>query len=243
MKQKKFVPIWMLCARSTLPALVLVALLTAAVEIVSFVSAANPGLAVDAAVNNSLIAPALVVSFVLWTVVLSMPGLNRAAHTLDRLPSTHLQQGLCRTAYNFLCYLIFWGMQLAVILGLCLWFSDWAEPGAFGPQSVLLLFYRNSLLHLLMPLHNWTLNLRVLGALLAFSAIAAYPNHYRGRPLTGCITAAAAGLILMYTLTFHSTPLADIGLGLAALMLAAGLLFWQDAGSLYTEEAEPHEKM
>ena len=236
---KKYAPIWMLCARSSLPWLLVLLVLAGVTETFLFLSAMTPALAVDAVFLNSPIEQVMAVFFILWLVVLTCPGLRSAHYTLDRLPSSHLAQGLCHTGYNLLCCLIFWGFQLALIIGLSLWFSTQSQPPAldsqipaFGPQSLLLLFYRNDLLHTLLPLHNWTGYLRMTAYLIALSAAAAYPLHYRGKSRTGFLTTVAVMLFLLYTLlSGHGHPMANLSWSAVALIIAACLLLWQNVGN------------
>lgn len=106
-------------------------------------------------------------SLVALISALVFAGADRGAkpdYTLRRLAATERQSFLCRAAHNTLCFFLFWGVQLAAALGLCL---AWRElsPALWGDwqwenQTLLLAFCRVPYLHALLPLGDWYLYLR-----------------------------------------------------------------------------------
>lgn len=103
-----------------------------------------------------------VAAFIALTAALSGVGLDygaKTSYTLRRLSLTPRRSMLLRAAHNTLCYFIFWGVQFAVALGLCLLWRQ-LYPQLWGGQSALLAFYRVPYLHALLPLGDWPLYLR-----------------------------------------------------------------------------------
>lgn len=141
-------------------------------------------------------------AFLALTLSLALPS-PQPELTLRRLRVTPRQAFLIRAAHNTLWYLVFWGVQLAVALMLCLLHRS-IFPMAQGRQEIMLTFYRVQYLHALLPLGDWFLYIRNL---LLFA-------------LMGCAT-AAEGAKRPYTcvglsLTFGIYFPANMGLHNAA---------------------------
>ena len=91
----------------------------------------------------------LLVGFLLLTLVLGSTGTDgkvRTVYTIRRLAVEEKEIFLWQSLYNGLCYLLFWAVAAASVLGMC------AIHGALcdrGPQSVFLAFHSNRTLHAL----------------------------------------------------------------------------------------------
>ncbi len=113
----------------------------------------------------------------------------RPGYTLHRLAVTERRAFLIHAAHNTLCYLLLWGVQVAVLLGLCL-ARRALLPGAWERQTLLLAFCRVPFLHCLLPLGDWY----------------GYPRNVLWFAALGCATArertknALSGILTVLTL-------------------------------------------
>ncbi|MBO4916010.1 MAG: hypothetical protein J5449_12490 [Oscillospiraceae bacterium] len=163
---------------------------------------------------------AVMPAFLLLTFFLINAGADREtkqSYTLGRLGVTLRRSFLLRASHNALWYLAFWGVQLAVVLGLCLIWRQ-MHPMLWSAQTLLLTFFRVSYLHALLPLGDWFIYIRNL---LFFA-------------LMGCATAANVEKKTLYaylgfSLTFGIYFPAKMGLTgtaiaeLTVLLLLAGI--------------------
>ena len=242
MKQSKYLPIWMLYARSTLPALLAILVLTAGLEAFLFRLNWNGAVSLDGVFQNSRLSLVMALSLILWTLVLSLPGWNRAAHTLNRLPSDRFTQSLCHVGFNALSYLLLWGFHICLLYTLFLWFGAQASPEIFGPQSMLLLFYRSDPLHALLPLNDWSLWCKVLAYLLCLSVVADYPMLQRKKSLSKYIVTIVLFMILLLSFpTGLTNMLENLVSAAIAPLVALILLFWHQTDSFLNLEVEENE--
>ena len=122
----------------------------------------------------------LLVGFLLLTLVLGSTGTDgkvRTVYTIRRLAVEEKEIFLWQSLYNGLCYLLFWVVAAASVLGMC------AIHGALcdrGPQSVFLAFHSNRTLHALIPFEEYSFLVRNLLYLLVMSLVTAqYPMIQR----------------------------------------------------------------
>ena len=177
---KKYLSIFMLFAGSTLKKLLILLLCMGIVETGFFYHGVNPTLSLDAVFSASHIPMISAVFFLLWEAVLLLHPFQKSGSTLHRLQLTPRKFFLCHAVYNALCCLIFWSFQVSLLLGLFRWVGTQLNETMFGPQSILLAFYRNGYLHSLLPLADWTRYLRNAGLLLGIGAMIALPLSRRG---------------------------------------------------------------
>ncbi len=154
-------------------------------------------------------------------------GGTRPDYTLRRLSVPPRKVFLIRAAHNTLWYLVFWGVQLAVALGLCL-LRQRLFPAIRGRQDVLLTFYRVPYLHALLPLGDWFLYVRNL-LFFALMGCATAVDARRG------LLYACVGLSLTFGIFFPAkmgltgTVIAELTfLCLAACCAAAGVIGLRD---------------
>lgn len=178
---------------------------------------ADPGLETILQVSGARWA--LLPAFLLVTAVLCRTGCafgSRCGYTLDRLRVSSRAQGLLQALYNGACYLALWGFETALFWLLC---ARWCagQPGA-NALTIPLAFWRDGLLHGLLPLAEWPLWVRNLLMLLSLSlATAAFPRRQRQGKL-------AVGPLFLATLTcggFSSGMGMDV---LDAAMIFTGVL-------------------
>lgn len=193
---KKYTSILMLYARSTIFRLLGILVLTGAVETGLFCLAMDPALPLEQVFSSSHIPLACGVAFLLWTVTLSLPQFTKADYTLRRMQLKPRALYLCHAVYNTLCYVLFWCFHTCLLLILFHWFGTTADEVTFGPQSIMLAFYRIDFLHSLLPLADWTRYLRNSCMALLLGAAAAYPLSQRGKHSSQLIMAFLALITL-----------------------------------------------
>ena len=168
---KKQISIWMLYAGSTVKKLLALLVLMAAAEAVLFRRAANSleqtgelwARGLDRVFAQSWIPLVFFVIFLLWTAVLLVKSHADAACTLERLQLPGKNILAIHTCYNILSYLVLLAVQVLVLVGLFRWYGSTVPESIYGPQSIMLAFYRSEFLHSLLPLADWTRYLRTLG--------------------------------------------------------------------------------
>lgn len=119
---------------------------------------------------------------------------GRQSLTLRRLSVSERSVFFWQAICNIGCYLIFWAVQVGILLFLSRLFCWSADAEAFTNQSVLLAFYRNSFLHAMLPLADIIFYVRnillilTLGLSLAFNALSS--RHEQWAPETFAVIAA-----------------------------------------------------
>lgn len=177
---KKYTSVIALYARATLGKLLALLVLTGLVETGLFYLAMDPALPLEAVFANTHIPLACAVGFGLCVALLTLPAFQKAGYTLGRTQLNLRARYLCHICYNALCFLMFWSFQVCLLVGLFHWFGTRADETMFGPQSILLAFYRTDFLHSLLPLADWTRYLRNVALILGLAAMTARPLTRRG---------------------------------------------------------------
>lgn len=138
-------------------------------------------------------------AFLLMTAQLCRVGCNfgsSQSYTLHRLRIGKKKVFILQAAFNTLCYLLLWAVQLGIALLLCHWYVSAA--GESGNQTVMLAFYRHKFLHSLLPLSDisrYIRNILLMLALGVSSARFVWSNH-RGKP--GADIIAMVSLVLVF---------------------------------------------
>ena len=186
MKVKKYLSVFALYARSSIFKILGVMLLTLIAEGFFFLRTIekslhmhNLGMIFDSS-NIGLI---FAVSFLLVTVLLCIPGCqfrSQTGYTLKRLSISEKEVFFCQSAYNFFIYVSFLAFQLAFCYLFSLYYISVAPTDAVTNQTLFLTFYKNELLHSIMPLSDVALWLRNL-FLIVFLALAASEFSYKNR--------------------------------------------------------------
>jgi len=171
---KQHLSVFMLSARTAVYKVLALLVLMAAVQAALFTAALNAGstdtaFGLEAVITRSRLELVLAVCFLLISFVLARANTEvSGAYTARRLSvspqAVFLWQSLC----GVLVYLLLWAVQVLVIVALCALFVRLAPPDQVTGQTVFLAFYRNSLLHCLMPMEDircWFANLLLLPAL------------------------------------------------------------------------------
>lgn len=108
---------------------------------------------------------------------------SRQRCTLDRLSVPRFGGFACHWAGATACYLIFWGAQLGIALGLYALWRRGAPVDAQGPQTLLLAFCRDGFLHALLPLEETSCYVRNALLCAALGASAAWYGYRQKTPL------------------------------------------------------------
>lgn len=144
-----------------------------------------------------------------------------AGYTLGRLAVSEGSALGWKGVFGFVCFLLFWAVQAAVGLGLCVWYAAAVGPAHSSAQTVLLAFYRTDFLHSLMPLAEgagYARNLLLAAGLGLETAVSSWRMRRGGRGLMGPLLAAATALT--FTQRVMGGPTRTLWLGLAALFIA-----------------------
>lgn len=200
---KKHLSVLMLQVRSVIYKLLLLFIVMTAAEVLLFwrrleyvlkidMSAAekavdgemyNPYGGIEMILDDSHIAWVFLVAFVLTGILLCRVGCeigSKQGYTLRRLRVSEPQVFMWQAVCNVGCYLLLWLVQVAVMIGLCYMYTVSADPLMVGEQTVFLAFYRNDLLHNLLPLEETLLWIRNAIMVIGLGmAAACYPYRQR----------------------------------------------------------------
>lgn len=95
-------------------------------------------------------------AFLLLCAILCLVGYelsgSRTRYTIQRLSVHEKTSALLWGVYNMLCLLLFWAVQLLVVMLLCRLYFARVDPMYYNDQSIFIAFYNNSFLHSLLPL-------------------------------------------------------------------------------------------
>lgn len=224
---KKYGSVIMLFARSTIYRQLILLAAMAAAEATMFWVAMQTLASLEATFAQSRISWACAVFFLLFTAVLARSGCDRGAktgYTLRRLRIGHKSVFFCQSAYNAVCYFIFWAVQTAIVFALFRYYTAVADASYVGSQSLLLAFYRDDFLHSLLPLEETSRYVRngILAVCLGI-ATAYYPMCQRAGK-----TAFEPIALVCLTLPFFPGGMGSFGgdmlLSVVALSLVAVVL-------------------
>lgn len=238
---KKQLSIWMLCAGSTMNKLLALLAVMAAGGTGLFYLACRGG---DEFQNNlvwafanSHISLLFLVIFLLWTAVLLMPAQNEAVYTMKRLRVSQGRILFIRSCYNALSYVVLWGAQVLLLTALFYWFGSAADPESYGPQSILLAFYRDNTLHSLLPLEDWTRYLRNLAVLIGVSASVAGASRCmrQHRAYLVPLLVLAAGLAIWFPAEIGNWT--NDGMMSFCVLLMGGIMLSMARGEMKGEES------
>ncbi len=207
-------------ARSSFPAVLGLLLVGAAVQFLLFKGAFTPENMAYEVFAESRIAFVFYVVFLLITAALSLPGCgftSRVSYTIKRLGVNETHVFLLQALYNFMVYVIVMAAEVFTVLGLIAYYKASAPPDFWGPQEVLLTFYRDPFLHGLLPLADWTRGLINLAVMLLLSlTAAAFPvTQRRGKRFPAILPA------VLWTVLFFSQ---QIEYGYRGTLLLSGVV-------------------
>ncbi len=164
----------------------------------------------------------LAIGFVLLTVILCLSGCNigsNQGYLLRRLQVTEKAIFYLQALYNCICYLLLWASQVLVFMAMSFLYEKYAV--AYTNQSIVIAFYRNSLLHSILPMEDWTGWLLLILTILACGITAAnFPYQQRkGKFSIGIFIMVGAAFLAFphglngeeFGLVFYPAALASVG--------------------------------
>ena len=184
----RHISILMWLSRSSFWKLVVLTGISAVIQTVwfCFVLSGNPLASLEELAGGGALAVPFLVCFLLASALLSITGCEmgaRCGYTLRRLSVSERTIFAWQWGYNSACFLLLWLVELLTAFGLCTLYTMKADPSLVSGQTIFLAFYRNSLLHALLPLEDvflWIRNLLFAAASGAACAVLSYRQR-RGR--------------------------------------------------------------
>ncbi len=163
------------------------------------------------------------IAFVLITGALVFTACDfgsKQSYTYERLSVSKKGVFLLQSMYNLACYLILWGIQLIILILMCVIYVKRQDPAAINSQTLFLAFFRNRFMHNIMPLGDFPVFLRniVLASGLGFSSALFSYKQRLGQFDIGIVFLTVLTLVF-----FNAFSLGDQGgnlvLGTASLIL------------------------
>ena len=168
-------------------------------------------------------------------------GGSRPQYLLQRLRISERSVVLMQSLYHVAALMIYWMFQVLTAFTLFALYIHFAPPEQGGPQSLLLMFYRNPYLHALLPLSELVLHLRKSGLLLILGfSLAMFPFLMR----RGKFSIATLFPALVTSIFFPSDMGAVAGnfVLLIVLLCDAALLLYLFFANPETEGGHTHEE-
>ena len=185
------------------------------------------------------------IGFLLLCALLAKTGCpyggSHPQYLLQRLRISERSVVLMQSLYHVAALMIYWMFQVLTVFALFALYAHFAPPEQVGPQSLLLMFYRNPYLHALLPLNDLVLHLRNCGLLLVLSfSLAMFPYLLR----RGKFSIAALFPALVTSIFFPSdmgAVAANLGF-LIVLLCDAALLLYSFLDNPEREGGHAHEE-
>lgn len=161
---KKHISVFMLIVRYSLYRILALLTVMAAVETGLFWMTLKRGMSqegygLEYVIDKSHIAIVFFLTFVIMDIFLiSFTGYEKVEthrYTLMRLSIPRKEVYYLQSLYNTFCYLLFWAIQILIVVGLGYLYMENAPTEYVTNQSVFLAFYRNGFLHSLLPFEDW----------------------------------------------------------------------------------------
>ncbi len=144
-------------------------------------------------------------AFFLLTFLLCRTGCHYGAqsgYTLDRLSVTPRSVWIWQAVYNGAAYLLFWGIEALIALGLCQLFVSHTDPTSVSQQTVFMALYRCEFLHTLLPLADLALWIRNgIFALSLGITSASFPYLQRRGKFAGELLAIVSFILVCFRLS------------------------------------------
>ena len=182
-----------LAARSSLPWTLWIVLILTVIEVGLFRFLGWDADRLETAFGDTRLYLVFVIAFAGLHAQFCLRGLLGARSDLPyaRLGLTRRQMLAIVAEQNAVCDFILWAWQALLALALTAWWCH-AHPGAVGPQTTFVTFYRVSFLHALLPLGDvwlWVRNIVLCLALGVCSAYAALTRKTVGPMIVGVAAA------------------------------------------------------
>lgn len=161
---KKHISVFMLIVRYSLYRILGLLAVMAAVETGLFWMALSRGMSkegygLEYVIDKSHIVIVFFVAFVIMDIFLiSFTGYEKIEthrYTLMRLSVTRKELYFLQSIYNMLCYILFWAVQVFIVMMLGYLYMENAPVEYVTGQTIFMAFYRNGFLHSLLPFEDW----------------------------------------------------------------------------------------
>ncbi len=187
---KKHISVFTLYIRSTLIPVLLLFIITSAIQIFMFgqelktvleIAASNTGESVyglESVFGRTSIPVVSLISLILLAILLFIPGTSfrsQTSYTLSRLQISPKANFIWQAVYNSLAFMMFWAAQATVMFALCTWYDIAVESST--PQTVFLALYRDEFLHSLIPLHEISRSIRNIAFAVMLGTTTAYDTY------------------------------------------------------------------
>lgn len=153
-------------------------------------------------IGNSYLGLCFALAFVLISIILCCVGteyFSKCGYTLKRLSVSERQTFFHQAVYNMFVYLLLWAIQVLISYLLCQYYISLAPANILSNQTVFLAFYRNQLLHGLLPLSEGWLWIRNGIFILSLSfAAAEFPFKQRRKKFGASMVALCIYTIFMF---------------------------------------------
>ena len=175
---KRYLSVFEMIARSSMYKVLLAIAAMVVAELIYFYLAITNvhGTSIEEYIDDSYFGIVFKIKYTLITVFLILPGMNIGSvqsYTLKRLRIKEKWIYWLQATYNFLAFVLLWGVQLMVILGMIIIFANNSPEGVIiTNQTMFLAFYRDQFMHSILPLEdaiNWLVLISV-GAVTALAA-------------------------------------------------------------------------
>ena len=185
---KKHLSVFGLLARGSVYKILLVLLIMSLSQIGLFVYNFKKGnsTSIEYLVDDSRFILIFFIAFVLITVFLCRTGSeygSKCGYTLNRLSVSEQQIFLHQAVFNCLMYLLLLATQVALAFGVSAYYMANMPASSVSEQTVFLAFWRNDLLHSILPLSDfvyWIRNVIIVAVMGAVTAEFPYKQR-RGR--------------------------------------------------------------
>lgn len=222
---KKHFSVFMLSARRSVGWYIPLLIITAIAEAAAFYAAAGQGQpSFEYALDASHLPVIFLAAFLLVCVILCLPGCLHGGqgYTVRRFAVPRLEVFFWQWLHNSICFLVLWAFQAAAALGLYqLWLH--LNAGAVSPQEIFLAFYRNDLLHAVLPLDEtsrWVQNALLVPALGAATALLPLTQQ-RGRRSGWAMTAYIAVVTALFFTKSAGNFISDMFLSVSSIAVLA----------------------
>lgn len=160
---KRYLSVFEMITRSSIYKVLAILIAMVAAEMIACAIAWQQPLAllkpnIEEWVDQSYFVIAFGVAYILMTVVLVLSGTNIGSvqsYTLQRLRIPEKKVYLLQCIYNILCYILLWGTQLAVLLGISTFYMNYKTHVVKSNQTVFLAFHRNEFMHSILPMEDF----------------------------------------------------------------------------------------
>lgn len=160
-------------------------------------------------IDKSFISVCFATCFVLIVLSLCLMGSeysnSQISYTIKRLRISERNLFFCQTVYNIIIFISLWAVQAFTVCILSFQYVHIAPSEVVGNQTIFLAFYRNDLLHNILPISDITVWIRNIFTAIALGFTAAeFPYKQRRKKIGATIIAFA-----LYTICFFTKELAN----------------------------------